>query len=303
LGCTKVQIGYQSLSDEVLAANKRGHDVKATRIAMRQLRAAGFKIHAHWMPNLLTSTPKGDIADFERLFEDSDFRPDEIKIYPCSLIETAELMEYHRRGEWRPYDHAELLEVITAALVRVPRYCRVTRVIRDISSDDIIEGNKLTNFRQIAEKELASRGERCQDIRAREIRGERIDPDSLDLRATRYRTGIGEEWFLEFVNPEDRIAGFARLSLPEVPADLEELYGSALLREVHVYGEATEIGVHSVDRTQHRGLGQKLVEAAAARALGAGYANLAVISAVGTRPWYRRLGFKDGALYQHRSLA
>jgi len=189
LGCTKVQIGYQSLSDEVLAANKRGHDVKATRIAMRQLRAAGFKIHAHWMPNLLTSTPKGDIADFERLFEDSDFRPDEIKIYPCSLIETAELMEYHRRGEWRPYDHAELLEVITAALVRVPRYCRVTRVIRDISSDDIIEGNKLTNFRQIAEKELASRGERCQDIRAREIRGERIDPDSLDLRATRYRTG------------------------------------------------------------------------------------------------------------------
>ena len=303
LGCTKVQIGYQSLSDEVLAANKRGHDVKATRVAMRLLRSAGFKIHAHWMPNLLASSPEADILDFDRVFEDPDFRPDELKIYPCSLIETAELMEFHKRGEWRPYSHDELLEVVAAALIRVPRYCRVTRVIRDISSDDIVVGNKLTNFRQIAEQALASRGERCQDIRAREIRRERIDTDSLDLRVTRYETSIGEERFLEFVNPEDRIAGFARLSLPEAAADIAELEGSALLREVHVYGEATEIGKRSAEQTQHRGLGQKLVEAAALHARNGGYSNLAVISAVGTRPWYRRIGFKDGVLYQHRDLA
>jgi elongator complex protein 3 len=303
LGCTKVQIGFQSLSDEILALNKRGHDVSATRTAMRWLRAAGFKIHAHWMPNLLGATPDGDIEDFARLFEDSDFRPDELKIYPCSLIESAELMEFHRRGEWRPYDYSELLEVVTTALARVPRYCRVTRVIRDISSDDIVEGNKLTNFRQIAEQELARRGERCQDIRAREIRAERLDPESLELRGTEYETSIGQEWFFEFVNPEDRIAGFARLSLPRGRADLAELQGSALLREVHVYGAATELGVRSTERTQHRGLGQKLVDAAAQCAFEAGYSSLAVISAVGTRIWYRRLGFSDGDLYQHRSLA
>ena len=267
LGCTKVQIGYQSLSDEILVANKRGHGVSHTRGAMEWLRAAGFKIHAHWMPNLLAATPESDIEDFERLFGDAAFRPDELKIYPCSLIETAELMDYHQRGEWRPYDHDELLEVVTAALERVPRYCRVTRVIRDISSDDIVEGNKLTNFRQIAEKALAQQGRQCVDIRAREIRTDRLDLASLEYRETRYKSAIGEEVFLEFVNPEDRIAGFARLSLPERSADLDELAGSALLREVHVYGAATEVGTRPAERTQHQGLGQQLVKADVRRAL------------------------------------
>jgi elongator complex protein 3 len=303
LGCTKVQIGYQSLSDEVLAANARGHDVAATRRAMSLLRAAGFKIHAHWMPNLLGATPEGDIEDFGRLFADADFRPDELKIYPCSLIETAELMHYHERGEWRPYDHDELLEVVSSALERVPRYCRVTRVIRDISSDDIVVGNKLTNFRQIAEQELIRRGGCCVDIRAREIRDGRFDQDALVLHETRYETGIGEERFLEFVTETDRIVAFLRLALPRQRSPIDEIGESALIREVHVYGAALELGARPAARAQHRGLGQRLIEAAAAAARTAGYADLAVISAIGTRPYYRMQGFADGALYQHRALA
>jgi len=302
LGCTKVQLGYQSLSDSILSANKRGHGLAETRAAMALLRRAGFKIHAHWMPNLLEATPESDIEDFGRLFGDRDFRPDELKIYPCSLIETAELMQFHERGEWRPYEHGELLDVVSFALAEVPRYCRVTRVIRDISSDDIVEGNKLTNFRQIAEQELTRRGGRCQDIRAREIRSDRLDLGSLALKAEEYATGIGREVFFEFVTPEDRIAGFARLSLPDGEADFDELRGSALLREVHVYGAATEFGVRSSERTQHRGLGQALVDAAAERARAEGFPRLSVISAIGTRGWYRRLGFADGELYQHRPL-
>ncbi|MDE0886973.1 MAG: tRNA uridine(34) 5-carboxymethylaminomethyl modification radical SAM/GNAT enzyme Elp3 [Myxococcota bacterium] len=302
LGCTKVQIGYQSLSDAVLSANKRGHTVAETRAAMALLRSAGFKIHAHWMPNLLAATPESDIEDFGRLFGDPDFRPDELKIYPCSLIETAELMQFYERNEWRPYEHGELLDVISSALAEVPRYCRVTRVIRDISSDDIVEGNKLTNFRQIAEQELIRRGGACRDIRAREIRSDRLDLESLELKSSDYETGIGTETFFEFVTPEDRIAGFARLSLPSREADLDELRGSALLREVHVYGATTEFGVRSSERTQHRGLGQTLVDAAADRAREAGFPRLSVISAVGTRGWYRRFGFTDGDLYQHREL-
>ncbi len=307
LGCTKVQIGLQSLDDAVLAANHRGHDLAASRRAMALLRRAGFKIHAHWMPNLHGATPQRDKVDFARLWEDPDFRPDELKIYPCSLIETAELMTHYERGEWRPYTHEELLDVLTDALGRVPRYCRVTRVIRDISSDDIVVGNKLTNFRQIAEQALArEQGRAPVDIRAREIKRARFDPETLELRETRYGGGVSEECFLEFVTPEDRIVGFLRLSLPEpsVGAGLTpELSGAALIREVHVYGVSLGVGARPEAHAQHRGLGQELIEAAVARAREAGYAKLSVISAIGTRPYYRKLGFVDGVLYQTRRLA
>ena len=303
LGATKVQIGIQSLDDDVLAANQRGHDVAATRAAVARLRLAGFKIHAHWMPNLLGSTPERDIRDFVRLFDDPAIRPDELKIYPCSLIESAELMQYHERGEWRPYTHDELLEVLTSALGSVPGYCRVTRVIRDISSDDIVTGNKLTNFRQLAEREIARRGGRCRDIRAREIRGDDFDPETLALRVTEYDAGVTGEQFLELVTPEDRIVGFLRLSLPSEKSFVAEIAGSAMIREVHVYGASLGLGDRAEDRAQHRGLGGRLVEEAARRAADAGYERLAVISAIGTRDWYRRLGFEATGLYQQRPLA
>jgi elongator complex protein 3 len=257
------------------------------------------------MPNLLGSTPASDHAGFERVMGDVDIRPHELKIYPGSLIETAELMDHYRRGEWRPYDHDELLEVVVGALARVPRYCRVTRVIRDISSDDIVVGNKLTNFRQIAEAELSRRGGRCLDIRSREIRRDSIDARDLSDRETRYATSVGEECFLETVTPDDRIVGFLRLSLPD-PAGRgdrpAEIADSAIIREVHVYGASLELGRIPGGLAQHRGIGGRLVDAAVERARAAGYQDLAVISSVGTRPWYRRLGFGDGALYQHRPL-
>ncbi len=302
LGCTKVQLGIQSLCDEVLAVNQRGHDVAAARRAMTLLRRSGFKIHAHWMPNLLGSTPERDVRDFERLFDDPDFRPDELKIYPCSLIESAELMRFHERGDWRPYRYDELLFVLTEALERVPRYCRVTRVIRDISSHDIVAGNKFTNFREIAERELHRRGVRCREIRSREIGTRSFDSQSLVLRVTEYSAGAGRELFLELITPEDKIVAFLRLSLPGSPAWIEEIAASALIRELHVYGASLGIGAPAEDEAQHRGLGTQLMREAEARARRAGYADLAVISAVGTRPYYRKLGFIDGPLYQHRAL-
>jgi len=302
LGGTKVQIGIQSLDDDVLAANQRGHDVAATRRAVGLLRRAGFKVHAHWMPNLLGATPESDAQDFTRLFQDPHVRPDELKIYPCSLIESAELMQFYERGAWRPYAKEELLDVLAPALAAVPRYCRVTRVIRDISSDDIVAGNKLTNFRQLAEAEVARRGGACIDIRSREIRRERFDPESLALRVTCYAGGEADEQFLEFVTPEDRIVGFLRLSLPLGPPLVPELADRAMIREVHVYGESLGLGEETGSRPQHRGLGTQLVEEAAGRAREAGKGGLAVISAVGTRGWYRRLGFEDGTLYQHLPL-
>ncbi|MEE2672784.1 MAG: tRNA uridine(34) 5-carboxymethylaminomethyl modification radical SAM/GNAT enzyme Elp3 [Myxococcota bacterium] len=303
LGATKVQIGIQSLDDDVLAANRRGHNVEAPRQAVRRLRRAGFKIHAHWMPNLLGATPESDVADFARLFADPAIRPDELKVYPCSLVESAELMHHHARGEWRPYEHGELLDVLARALASVPSYCRVTRVIRDISSDDIVTGNKLTNFRQLAEQEVANRGAVCRDIRAREIRGDDFEVERLALRVTAYDADVSEEHFLEFVTPEDRIVGFLRLSLPREKSFVAELGESAVIREVHVYGASLGLGGRADDRAQHRGLGRRLVEEAARCAGQAGYDQLAVISAIGTRDWYRGLGFESAGLYQVRGQA
>ena len=303
LGCTKVQIGIQSLNDSVLAANRRGHDVAATRRALRLLRRAGFKIHAHWMPNLYGSSVAQDVRDYERLFDDVDFRPDELKIYPCSLIESAELMQYHEDGRWRPYSHDELLEVLTACLRRTPEYCRLTRVIRDIPSTDIVVGNQLTNFRQIAEAELAGAGERSRDIRAREIRHRELRAGELRLDEQRYRSSSGEEVFLQFITPERDIAAFLRLSLPTDPPLTPELQDAAMLREVHVYGQSLRLGEAAEGVAQHAGLGTRLLEEAADLARQAGYARLAVISATGTRDYYRRRGYVDGALYQWRELA
>ena len=303
LGCTKTQIGVQSLQDDVLTRNKRGHDVAATRHAFRLLRQAGFKIHAHWMPNLAGSSPEKDKADYRKLFADPDFQPDELKIYPCSLIESAELMQYYQRGEWQPYTEAELLDLLGFCLENTPAYCRLTRIIRDIPSPDIVVGNKKTNMREMAERHVQHAGGRSQDIRAREVRQRKLDPATLQLDQVIYTTSVSREVFLQFISPEGLLAGFLRLSMPSVPAIWPELERAAIIREVHVYGEAVGIGQATTGRTQHQGLGTRLLEEAKRLAQQAGYDSLAVISAVGTRPYYRQRGFIDGELYQHARLS
>lgn len=304
LGATKVQLGLQSLDDDVLAANRRGHDVETSRRAMTLLRAAGFKIHAHWMPNLLGSDPDRDRVDFARLFDDPAVRPDELKIYPCSLVETADLVTFHQRGEWRPYRDEELRELLADCLLQVPPYCRVTRVIRDIPGDEILVGNRTTNLRQVVAEDLAKRGEASRDIRAREIGRTPFTSAAAELVSLSYGTGVGEERFLQWVVDGDRLAGFCRLSLPSAESPIEELGRAAVLREVHVYGGLVgfDAGEDAGAQAQHRGLGRRLVETAATMARDANFTSLAVISAVGTRDYYRRLGFVDGDAYQHRDL-
>ncbi|GIK30146.1 MAG: tRNA uridine(34) 5-carboxymethylaminomethyl modification radical SAM/GNAT enzyme Elp3 [Anaerolineae bacterium] len=304
LGCTKVQIGFQSLNDHVLRVNRRGHDVAATRRAVALLRRAGFKIHAHWMPNLYGSDPDADIADYQRMFNDPDFCPDELKVYPCSLIESAELMQVYQRGDWQPYTHDKLLHVLSACFMATPEYCRLTRVIRDIPGTDIVDGNKLTNFRQVVERHLAAQGLRSPDIRAREVRFNAVQSDDLTLDELTYPTQAGEERFLQFITPGREIAGFLRLALLDrsLPPLTPELAEAAIVREVHVYGQALGIGETAEGRAQHSGLGTALLERAAEVARAAGYSRLAVISAVGTRAYYRKRGFSDAGLYQVREL-
>jgi elongator complex protein 3 len=302
LGCTKVQIGFQSLNDDVLTANKRGHDVAATRRAVRLLRQAGFKIHAHWMPNLYGSSPELDIEDYQRMFGDPDFRPDELKVYPCSLIESAELMERYEDGSWRPYTEAELLDVLQTCFLQTPEYCRLTRVIRDIPGTDIVDGNQKTNFRQIVEQHLARNGQRSPDIRAREIRHRTVTMDELHLDKIAYESSCGDEVFLQFITAERDIAGFLRLALPVGEPITPELRDCAMIREIHVYGQSLGIGASQAGRAQHLGLGTRLIEEAVKISREHGYPRLAVISAIGTREYYRQRGFEDVDLYQIRPL-
>lgn len=303
LGVTKVQMGAQSLDDRILEINKRGHDVECTRRATALLRAAGFKIVLHWMPNLLGATPESDRADFAKLWD--DFCPDEIKIYPNQLLANAELYEYWQRGEFQPYTTQELIDLIADIKPTIPRYCRVNRVIRDIPSTNVVEGNRRTSLRQDVHAEMKRRGTRCQCVRCREVRGKPVEAGALQLHDLVYQAGSAEEHFISYVTADDRLAGFVRLSLPGANSPetgMPDLTGAALIREVHVYGQSLPVGAEKQGAAQHAGLGTHLLAEAESVARKRGYKRMAVISAVGTRGYYLERGFERGKLYLTKPL-
>jgi len=309
LGVTKVQMGAQSLDDEILLLNKRGHSVDDLLRATALLRAGGFKIVLHWMPNLLGTTLDSDREDFGRLWvpasEGLGFSPDELKIYPTQLLEGTELFDRWAAGAYRPYTTEELIDLIADIKPGIPPYCRVNRVIRDIPSTHVVEGNKHTNLRQDVFKELKRRGQVCRCVRCREVRGEKVQPETLRLVDEIYHPAFAEEHFLSYVTPDDKLAGYLRLSLPSADAPdtgMADLDGAALIREVHVYGQSVEVGESREGAAQHIGLGTQLLERAEEVAKSAGFARLAVIAAVGTRVYYESRGFERSDLYMVRSI-
>jgi elongator complex protein 3 len=304
LGVTKVQLGVQSLDDQVLARNRRGHTVDTTRRAMRLLRLAGFKTVVHWMPNLLGTTPEADLADFCRLWDDPTLRPDELKIYPTALLPDTELYERWQQGEYEPYDEETLVRLLARCKLQVPPYCRINRLMRDIPAPNIVAGVKKSNLRQIVKRRMAQEGLVCRCIRCREVRGQTVDPATLRLERIIYETDATREHFLSYVTPDDRLAGFLRLSLPHphVEPVIAELAGCAVIRKVHVYGPALALGARQEGIVQHTGLGTRLLDEARHVARQEGFKQLAVIAAVGTRPYYRERGFDLGHLYMFCSL-
>jgi len=303
LGVTKVQMGAQSLDDYILELNRRGHTVAETCQAVDLLRAGGFKIVLHWMPNLLGATPQSDREDFTRLWQ--GLCPDEIKIYPNQLLANAELYQNWLRGEFYPYTTQELVDLIADVKETIPRYCRVNRVIRDIPSTNVVEGNKRTSLRQDVQDEMQRRGAVCQCIRCREVRDQRVALDELRANDLVYQAGGNEEHFLSFVTPEDKIAGFLRLSLPGPNAPrthLADLDEAGIIREVHVYGQSLPVGAEEQGAAQHVGLGTRLIEWAEQITRSQDYRRLAVISAIGTRGYYLNRGFERGRLYLVKGL-
>lgn len=307
LGCTKLQMGIQSLDERILAANHRGIGTDRMQQAFEFARIFGFKTHAHFMTNLLGATPEGDAADYRRMVEHPAFKPDEIKLYPCALVDGTGLVSHWRDGSWRPYTEQELVNLLADDVLVTPPFTRISRMIRDISAHDIMTGNKKVNLRQLVDLELAKRAQPVQEIRSREIAFGAAASDELSLSEIAYETTNTREVFLQWVAPDNRIAGFLRLSMPNADyvnahaADLPINTGEAMIREVHVYGRVA--GLHQGgENAQHRGLGRMLIERACDIARENGYTAINVISAIGTRGYYRKQGFTDNGLYQQRSL-
>jgi elongator complex protein 3 len=301
-GVTKVQLGAQSLDDRILELNCRGHTLDDTRQAIRRLRLGGFKVVLHWMPNLYGATPESDLEDFARLFSDPAIRPDEMKIYPTALLEGTELYRHWQQGDYAPYAEERLVDLLAACKTLVEPYCRINRVMRDIPAGYIVAGTTKSNLRQIVQQQMARQGTQCACIRCREVRvSQSVDVHNVVLDVISYQTGATEEQFLQYLTPEGRLAGFLRLSLPLAPRDdlpIPEIRTAAMVREVHVYGPAQMLAEPTGSRSvQHRGLGTRLLEEAAQRARTAGYEQLAVIAAVGTRVYYRDRGFTEGEMY------
>ncbi len=214
-------------------------------------------------------------------------------------------MQYWQRGEYQPYSEDEVREVLITCMSQTPRWVRLNRVIRDFPTTNVVAGNKKANMRQLAQQEMDRRGLIGADIRNREIRRDKVGRADLALRIDTYETDATIEHFLSFETDGERIAGFLRLSLPhhDQPHPLPELQDHAMIREVHVYGPALDLGEESQGEAQHMGLGSELIEKAKEISREAGYDHLAVISAIGTRQYYAKHGFQIDGLYMTTDLA
>ncbi len=292
LGVTRVELGVQSLNNEVLGIVRRGHTVKDIAKATVVLRRNGFKIVYHIMPGLPGSDDKEDLRTLRKTFKDKRFKPDAIKFYPTQIVWNTELLKWYKEGKYKPYTSRQLLNLsLRFKKDIVPRWTRINRLVRDLTKNDVAVQTFPSNFRQILEKELRKNNIRCPCIRCREIRDKKV-VEPISLKITRYGVTGGDEYFIEFTDEKDNLLGFLRLFVPSSDDDLffDSLKNSTIIRELHVYGRQVEIGRRG--GVQHGGLGKALIEKAISISKRNGFDKIAVISGVGVREYYRKLGFK-----------
>ena len=309
LGVTKIEIGVQHISDEVLKYNKRNTSTKMIIEATELMKNAGFKVVYHMMPNLPGSTKKKDIKMFNDLFKGEEYQPDMLKIYPCVVLKNSELYDLWKEGKFTPYTDDDLVYVLSEVKKKIPRYVRILRVIRDIPAEYIVAGSKVSNLRQFIQKNQKENNWQCECIRCRQIRNEEVDIEDYVLKRIDYETLTGKEIFLSFEHKsENKCSAFCRLRLPDkntantFSGDLKILHGASLIRELHTYGRLVEIKKKG-DQTQHRGFGIRLMNETERIAKEAGYEKMAVISGVGVREYYKnKLGYSLEGTYMVKKL-
>ncbi|MCR4322783.1 MAG: tRNA uridine(34) 5-carboxymethylaminomethyl modification radical SAM/GNAT enzyme Elp3 [Candidatus Azambacteria bacterium] len=307
-GCTRVELGVQSVYDDVLDISKRGHHIDAVARATALLKNAGFKINYHMMPNLPGSTPARDTAMFKTLFTDQRFQPDMLKIYPCMVVKNTELYRMWKKGAYHPYTDRQLISIITKAKSYVPEYCRIVRIIRDIPAPSIEAGSTVSNLRQVIHAKMKKDGVVCRCIRCREIKGDTALSSNVKLTRIDYAASGGKEIFLSFDDiKNNKLIALLRLRIP--PQDAHMLFpalaGAALIREIHTYGEVVPLlkGKIASKGKQHKGLGKKLLaEAERIAKKEFKMKKMAVIAGAGVRGYYDKLGYTLKNTYMVKEL-
>lgn len=292
-GTTRVEIGVQMPDDVLYKKTIRGHTVQDVIDATARLRDAGFKVGYHIMPGLPFSTPKKDLNLFKEIFDNPAYRPDQLKIYPCQVIQDSPLAQVHKKIHFRPYNERETQDILEKMTTMIPAYCRTMRVMREIPPERLVAGIKRIDIRREVEKNLRHKKVQIQEIRMRELGFskqfyEKID-ETIYLTVLKYETSQGKEFFLQFVNKDNILFGLLRLRFPYKPF-IKSLKGAAIVRELHVYGQALKLGEHGTEG-QHRGIGKKLMREAEKIARKHRYKILAVISGVGVREYYKKMGY------------
>lgn len=310
-GCTRLELGIQHTDDHVLELTKRGHTTERSREATELLRNYGYKVDFHLMPQLPGATPKMDLEMMESIFTDPGFKPDMIKIYPCTVVKGSELYDLFMQGKYKAYPTRDLIDIIKTFKSHLPRYSRVSRLIRDIPGQYIEEGNKVTNLRQVIEMEMKKDGTTCKCLRCREIGHVNTDgwtAKQLEpvLFIDEYETRGGIEYFISYEDKKRQVVfAFCRLRVVTVPVihpnKKLNSYG-AYIRELHTYGQLVRIGKQQKESTQHKGLGHKLVVQAEKIVKKAKVDKLAVISGVGVRGYYRKWGYKLEKTYMVKKM-
>jgi len=288
LGCTRVELGVQSIFDEVLQKNKRGHDVRRTIQATKLLKDAGVKINYHIMPGLYGSNLKKDCLMFEKLFSNSSFQPDMLKIYPTVVLKNSTLYKIWKDGKYKALTDKDFEKFILKIKKEIiPPYVRIARLVRDVPTAHILAGPRISNLRQI----VADRSV-CQCIRCREVRADYDIKEKIVLDRINYSASDGQEIFLQYVSRDKKkLFALLRLRIPSVVAGPLQKY--AIIREVHTYGKITKLKTSDSTSPQHIGLGKKLIaEAEKIAKQEFGLSKIAVISGVGVRNYYRRLGYR-----------
>ena len=304
-GTTRVEIGVQSLTERVYNIVNRGHNLQQVISSFQIAKDAGYKIVAHMMPGLPTMSPKEDIEDFKKLFEMDEFKPDMLKIYPALVLKDTPLYDDYKLGNYKPYSTEEMINVLSESKKNIPKWIRIMRVQREITMDEIVDGPKMGNLRQKVHQELERQGASCKCIRCREAGlNNKKEFSELKLERIDYDAGGGKEVFLSFNDENDLTYGFLRLRKPSQNAHRHEITDeTSIVRELHVLGKAIGIGEQEEISIQHQGIGKKLMmkaEEIAATDLSSN--KLCVISAVGTREYYRKLNYKNNGPYMAKEL-
>lgn len=301
LGCTRVELGVQNIFDDILKTNKRGHDTKATTVATKLLKDTGFKIGYHIMPGLPGSSLKKDYKMFEKLFSCPDYQPDLLKIYPTIVERSSELYKLWKNKKYNALTDQDFEKFIVKVKNNlIPPYVRISRLIRDVPASSIVAGPIVSNLRQI----IANQS-KCPCIRCREVRSDYKIKEKIILDRIDYNASGSKEIFLQFVTPDrKKLFALLRLRMPaNITPGIKMLRNVAIIREVHTYGKMAQISKKDKSSPQHEGLGKKLIrEAERITKEEFNLKKIVVISGIGARQYYRKLGYRLKETYMVKSI-